>query len=93
MSQIPKRSRIPLNRIDQFTKSKDTVMRVRDRRWLRLDELPIGKTLAFKLIKEGCIFSVLAAAPGSKRGVRLIDAESFDDYLRSLAQTSEKEAI
>jgi hypothetical protein len=89
MPKSQKRPRIPLNRLDQFYASQSSMGRVRDRRWLRMDELPFGKTLAFKLVKAGLLFSVLAAAPGSKRGVRLVEAESLDRYLRSLADPKE----
>ena len=53
--------------------------------YYRINELPIGPTLARKLIADGVLFSVLAGVPGSKRGVRLISAKSFDLYIRSLA--------
>jgi hypothetical protein len=46
-------------------------------------ELPIRPSLAKNLIKAGLIFSVLAKMPGSKRGVRLISAQSLNDYLLS----------
>ena len=53
--------------------------------WYRLSELPIGLTLARRLIREDILYSVLAGVPGSKRGVRLISAKSFDTYIRNLA--------
>jgi hypothetical protein len=52
--------------------------------WLRMEELPVRRTLARKLINEGFIDSVIVASPGSKRGVRLVSRESLDRYLRSL---------
>jgi hypothetical protein len=53
--------------------------------YYRLSELPIGETLARKLINEKILFSVLVGVPGSKRGTRLVSAKSFDAYIRSLA--------
>jgi hypothetical protein len=53
--------------------------------WLKLDELPIGKTLAYRLIEEGLLFSVVVGSPGTKRGRRLISRQSLNDYLKSLA--------
>jgi len=53
--------------------------------YFRLSELPIGETLARRLINEGILFSVLVGVPGSRRGTRLVSAESFDSYVRSLA--------
>jgi hypothetical protein len=52
--------------------------------WLRMRQLPIGQTLANQLIKAGHLKSVIVAAPGSKRGVRLVEAESLQTYLAGL---------
>jgi hypothetical protein len=60
-------------------------------KWLRLDELPIGRTLANQLIKQGLLFSVTVGAPGSKRGVRLVSADSLDDYLNALGLKQQEE--
>lgn len=57
--------------------------------WLRFSQMPIGRTLATRLAKEGQIQSVLVKSPGSRRGVRLFSAASLDAYLTSLI---EKEA-
>jgi len=64
-------------------RKSEAVTRTRDLTWLRMDELPIGKALTMKLIKAGLIVSHLACEPGSKRGVRLIEAQSFHKWLRS----------
>jgi hypothetical protein len=53
--------------------------------WLRLGDLPIRPTFARKLIKQGLLESVLIAAPGAKRGVRLISVASFDRFVRQCA--------
>jgi hypothetical protein len=55
--------------------------------WLRLDELPIRKTLARQLIKCGALESVLAGMPGCKRGVRLVSETSFQNWLATLPRT------
>jgi len=60
--------------------------------WLQLDELPIGKTLAYRLIDEGLLFSVVVGSPGSKRGRRLISRQSLNDYLNSLVPKPERQA-
>jgi hypothetical protein len=61
-------------------------------KWLRMDELPFSRFVADRLIEEDLLFSVVVGAPGTKRGVRLVSADSLDDYLRSLASKPEKEA-
>jgi hypothetical protein len=55
-------------------------------RWLKVEHLPVSRAVTYKLIKEGLISSVLLTWPGSKRGVRLIDSDSFDAYLEQLAK-------
>jgi len=57
-----------------------------------MDELPIGRTLATRLIKEGVIVSVLVCAPGSKRGVRLVSTKSLEAYLQSLVPNQQQGA-
>jgi hypothetical protein len=52
--------------------------------WLRMNQLPIGRTLALDLIKVGHLKSVIVAGPGSKRGVRLIELASLEEYFASL---------
>ena len=61
--------------------------------WLRFRHLPISENLARDLIDQGILVSALIQKPGSRRGVRLIQAESLDRYLRSLAekQSAKKE--
>jgi hypothetical protein len=53
--------------------------------WLRLADLPIRETFARKLISQGILESVLIAAPGAKRGVRLVSVSSFDRFVRQCA--------
>lgn len=60
-------------------------------KWLRMSELPFSRTLANDLIREGVLFSVEVGAPGSKRGVRLISADSLDDYLKNLGKKQQEE--
>ena len=68
-------------------KNKERLNALRDKYgdWLHLDELPISKTLAYKLIDEGLLFSVVVGTPGTRRGRRLISRQSLNDYLKSLA--------
>jgi hypothetical protein len=42
------------------------------------------------LIDAGVFVSALVCEPGSRRGVRLIEAASIDRYLRSLAEAQRK---
>jgi hypothetical protein len=53
-------------------------------RWLKINELPISRAIAYKLISEGKIEAVVLNWPGSKRGRRLVDGDSLDAYLESL---------
>src|ERR1700747_176021 len=52
--------------------------------WLRMAQLPIGATLARKLIGLGHLDSIVVSSPGSRRGVRLVSQESWNCYCRSL---------
>jgi hypothetical protein len=56
----------------------------RGQRWLRVRELPLNRNLVYHLINEGLVDSVIIRKPGGKKGVRLIDGDSFDRYLESL---------
>jgi hypothetical protein len=58
--------------------------------WLRMKQLPIGRTLASDLIGLGLLKSVIVCRPGSKRGVRLVEAASFEAYLASLPSSLTK---
>ena len=53
-------------------------------RWLQVDEMPFSRAVTYKLIDSGLISSVVVSWPGSKRGRRLIDADSLDGYLEKL---------
>ena len=64
--------------------SSSTIDRLSASGWLRMSQLPIGNTLARRLIAEGNIDSIVVASPGSKRGVRLVSQSSLDAYFRSL---------
>jgi hypothetical protein len=55
------------------------------RRWLRVDEGPFSRVFCYKLIDLGLVDSVLLRLPGSKKGIRLIDGDSLDQYLEKLA--------
>jgi hypothetical protein len=55
------------------------------RRWLQVDEMPFSRASTYKLIDAGLISSVVVTWPGSRRGRRLIDGDSLDSYLETLA--------
>jgi hypothetical protein len=57
----------------------------RTRRWLHVDEMPFSRAITYKLIDAGLISSVVVTWPGSRRGRRLIDGDSLDSYLETLA--------
>ena len=46
--------------------------------------MPFSRAVTYKLIDSGLISSVVVSWPGSKRGRRLIDADSLDGYLEKL---------
>jgi hypothetical protein len=64
--------------------TNSTIDRLSVSGWLRMSQLPIGGTLARKLIAGGALDSIVVASPGSKRGVRLVSQESLDRHFRSL---------
>jgi hypothetical protein len=47
----------------------------------RIRGLPVSKSLAERLIREGIVKSYTPVAPGSKRGPRLIDLDSFEAWI------------
>jgi hypothetical protein len=51
-------------------------------RWGRIRDLPVSKSLAERLIREGLIASYSPLIPGNKRAPRLIDLDSFDRWVR-----------
>ena len=55
-------------------------------RWLRVSEVPFSRGYTYRLITEDVLFSVELKLPGSKRSVRLIDADSLDRYLLKLGR-------
>jgi hypothetical protein len=55
--------------------------------YLRLSQLPIGRTLALELIKAGYLKSIIIGMPGTKRGVRLVEVASLTEYLASLPKS------
>jgi hypothetical protein len=62
-------------------------------RWLRVNELPFSRGYTYRLIDDGLLFSVQLKLPGSKRSVRLIDAESLDRYLLKLGREQQEAAV
>jgi len=52
---------------------------------LQVDEMPFSRASNYKLIDAGLISSVVVTWPGSRRGRRLIDGDSLDSYLETLA--------
>jgi hypothetical protein len=61
-------------------------------RWLRVNELPFSRGYTYKLITDGVLFSVELKLPGSRRSVRLIDADSLDRYLLKLGREQQEAA-
>jgi hypothetical protein len=59
-------------------------------RWLRVNELPFSRGHVYHLIAQDLLFSVEFRLPGSRRSIRLIDAESLDAYLLKLGQQQRK---
>jgi hypothetical protein len=51
--------------------------------WPRLDQTPFSRSFVYELIRLGIVKSVLVQIPGHKRGVRLVDGDSLDRFLRS----------
>jgi hypothetical protein len=47
--------------------------------------MPFSRAITYKLIDAGLISSVIVTWPGSRRGRRLIDGDSLDSYLETLA--------
>jgi hypothetical protein len=54
--------------------------------WVRLDNLPIGGTLARKLIDLGILAAATVGRPGSKRGTTLVSVASFQAWVESTAR-------
>jgi hypothetical protein len=54
-------------------------------RWLRVNQLPFSRAIAYKLINSGAIASVLLRLPDSRKGMRLVDSDSLDRFLEGLA--------
>jgi hypothetical protein len=59
-------------------------------RWLRVNEMPFSRGYTYQLINEEILFSVELKLPGSKRSVRLIDADSLDRYLLKLGRQQQE---
>jgi hypothetical protein len=53
-------------------------------RWLKINELPVSRSVAYELINSGVVASVLLTWPGSKRGIRLVDSDSLASYIEKL---------
>jgi hypothetical protein len=54
--------------------------------------MPFSRGYTYQLIDEGVLFSVELKLPGSKRSVRLIDADSLDRYLLKLGREQRESA-
>jgi hypothetical protein len=54
--------------------------------WIRFRQAPFSENFTRKMIDAGIFVSALVCEPGSKRGIRLIQTESIDCYLRQLAE-------
>jgi hypothetical protein len=61
-------------------------------KWLRLSQLPFSETVARDLIARGKLVTALVKTPGTKRGIRLIEAASLDAYLHRLATEQRRAA-
>jgi hypothetical protein len=59
-------------------------------RWLRPSDCPFSRGFTYKLIAEGVLFSVELKLPGSGRSVRLIDADSLDQFLIKLGRKQQE---
>jgi hypothetical protein len=65
------------------------------KRWLRIGELPCSRAFFYSCLSDNPeIISVTIRPPGSKKGIRLICANSLDRYLEKLAvqQAQERSA-
>jgi hypothetical protein len=47
-------------------------------------QLPFGKVHAYDLIKRGLLTTILIKDPGRKLGIRLVEPESVEAYMKSL---------
>jgi hypothetical protein len=52
-------------------------------RWLRMADLPFSRKYAIQLIREGKLASVLLQSGSDRRSIRLIDANSLDQYVET----------
>jgi hypothetical protein len=48
----------------------------------RVHDLPISRSLAGRLIRTGVIKSYAPTMPGKKRGVRFVDLDSFEEWIK-----------
>ena len=48
----------------------------------RISDLPISKSLAWRLIRAGLVISYAPTLPGKTRGARLIDMDSFESWVK-----------
>jgi hypothetical protein len=61
--------------------------------WIRFRQAPFSENFTRKMIDAGVFVSALVCEPGNRRGIRLIQAESIDRYLKSLAEEQSKKQI
>jgi hypothetical protein len=62
-------------------------------RWQRVHQLPFSRAVVYQLINSGAVASVLLQLPNSKKGMRLIDMDSLDRYLESLATQQKTQEV
>ena len=55
-------------------------------RWVNVGEAPFSRAYTYRLIRRGVIISVLLIEPGARRGRRLLDSDSIDRFLETLAK-------
>jgi hypothetical protein len=60
------------------------------KRWLKVEEAPFSRTVTYELLEAGLITRVVIKSPGRTQGRRLIDGDSIDRYLESLAAAQPK---
>ena len=60
--------------------------------WLQVGQMPFGRTLTYDLIYRGELDSAIVGKVGTRRGRRLISAESLNRYLQKLAAEQKKGA-
>jgi hypothetical protein len=57
----------------------------------RISDLPISRSLAWRLIRAGLVTSYAPTLPGKTRGARLIDLDSFEAWVKGGSPSPEQE--